>query len=78
MVSGIGLAHKIGKQNRERPGITNGLLNATSPTSHFHGMAPLGALLSFHIQEREKIHSLDAKTNFSAGKIYIRLNYKNG
>ena len=33
-VNGIGRVHKLGKQNRQQPGFTNGNLIKTSPTSH--------------------------------------------
>ena len=32
----IGRAHKLGKQNRQQPGITNNTSNTTSSTSHSH------------------------------------------
>ena len=32
----IGLTHKLGKQNRQKPGVTHGPLNKTSLTSASH------------------------------------------
>ena len=46
MVNGIGHAHKLGKQNSQRPGVTHNILERTSPTYVSHDKSNINVYVS--------------------------------